>query len=145
MTRFCSYVGDKDRFEEYTASICGVSWRYISEMLVSAILIGAWRGGGGTIWIITAINTTKLILCFTVQCDGMTLPSLPLDIRVPPAALARRGAICFLRRSENERRRPMQVRNPYCVQCLDIIVARMGSHRESGDTLLITRENLKLS
>jgi len=39
----------------------------------------------------------------------------------------------------------MQVRNLYCVQCVHIIVARMGSQRESGDTLLMTTENLKLS
>jgi hypothetical protein len=137
LARFSSYVGNEDRFEEYNASICAVPWRNVSTHNLNR--------GGGTLWILTAIDTTKIFcLCFIVHCDGMTLPTLPLDIPVPPAALARRGAFCFLRWPENGRRH-MQVRNLYCIQCVDIIVARMGSQRESGETLLISRENLKHS
>jgi hypothetical protein len=48
----------------------------------------------------------SLISCifFSGHCDVMALPLLPRDIPVPPAVLARRGAVCFLRRPAKKRR-----------------------------------------
>jgi hypothetical protein len=71
------------------------------------------------------LKTSNLVLCFIDRCDGMTLPSLPLDVPVPPAVLARRRAVCVLRTPDNNRR-PMQVRNLQRFQCPGLTAARRG-------------------
>jgi hypothetical protein len=59
------------------------------------------------------LSLSSCILCFLGHCDVMALPLLPRDIPVPPAVLARRGAVCFTRRPA-KKRRLMQVRMLSC-------------------------------